>query len=194
MEFVLKPVGVPPVRNLDWVWWDNYFTDQELDILQNLAKESKEIARIQSNNIPQLDIRRTRLNWVSNTEKTSWVFEKLGSLVSRVNAEFFRFDLTGFAEPIQLTNYMGTEEGTYDWHMDSSPAINRKLSLVVQLTNPEDYEGGDLQILNGGHPVTVKKKRGFIAFFPSFFLHKVTPVTRGERQSLVLWITGPDFR
>ena len=70
----------------------------------------------------------------------------------------------------------------------------RKLSLVVQLSDPEDYEGGDLEIYTGHEPLVVKKKKGMTAFFPSYQLHGVTPVTKGTRYSLVVWVHGPAFR
>jgi PKHD-type hydroxylase len=66
--------------------------------------------------------------------------------------------------------------------------------MVLQLTDPSQYEGGNLQIVTGGDPLTVRKQRGLVAVFPSYVLHQVTPVTKGSRQSLVAWITGPQFK
>ena len=66
--------------------------------------------------------------------------------------------------------------------------------MVLQLTDTANYEGGNLQIRVGGDPQTVRKQRGLIAVFPSYVLHQVTPVTQGNRQSLVAWISGPPFK
>jgi PKHD-type hydroxylase len=68
--------------------------------------------------------------------------------------------------------------------------------MAMQLTDPSEYEGGNLQVLPTGktEPQNVRKQRGLIAIFPSYVLHQVTPVTQGSRQSLVAWITGPAFR
>jgi PKHD-type hydroxylase len=64
----------------------------------------------------------------------------------------------------------------------------------VQLADPSEYEGGNLQVMTSGQPQTVRKQRGLIAVFPSYVLHQVTPVTQGSRQSLVAWVSGPAFR
>jgi PKHD-type hydroxylase len=68
------------------------------------------------------------------------------------------------------------------------------LSLVLQLSDPAQYEGGNLQVMTGSEPQTVRKQRGLVAAFPSYVLHQVTPVTQGTRQSLVAWVSGPQFK
>jgi PKHD-type hydroxylase len=98
---------------------------------------------------------------------------------------------------MQYTVYYGDREGHYDAHIDSSANTQcpRKLSIVLQLTDPAEYEGGELQIINDSRsPLAVQKARGLVAAFPSFALHKVTPVTKGIRKTIVIWITGPAFR
>jgi PKHD-type hydroxylase len=122
------------------------------------------------------------------------VFEKLSDVVSKINAEHFHFDLTGFGEALQLTNYDQSEHGMYGWHQDFGAGISRKLSMTVQLTDPSEYEGGNLQMFTSNEPKSVPKRRGLIAVFPSFVLHQVTPVTQGSRQSLVAWVSGPPFK
>ena len=71
---------------------------------------------------------------------------------------------------------------------------NRKLSVVVQLSDPEEYEGGELKLHTSYDPIIIKKERGMIVSFPSYTLHEVAPVTKGERYSLVAWVHGPAFR
>ena len=66
--------------------------------------------------------------------------------------------------------------------------------MSIQLTDPSEYEGGELQLKSKNSITTVSKKKGTIIFFPSFMLHRVTPVTKGVRHSLVGWITGPPFK
>jgi PKHD-type hydroxylase len=82
----------------------------------------------------------------------------------------------------------------YGWHLDYGGGISRKLSLAIQLTDPSEYEGGNLQIMTSGEPQNMRKQRGLIAVFPSYVLHQVTPVTQGSRQSLVAWVSGPAFK
>jgi PKHD-type hydroxylase len=72
--------------------------------------------------------------------------------------------------------------------------ISRKLSIVLQLSDPSEYEGGELQILTRKEPTSMQKKRGLITVFPAWTLHQVTPVIKGTRQTLVAWISGPAFK
>jgi PKHD-type hydroxylase len=76
---------------------------------------------------------------------------------------------------------------------DEAPAA-RKLSLVLQLSDPSEYEGGELQTMSGPNHCAVDRQKGLIAAFPSYMLHRVTPVTKGTRYSLVVWICGPSFK
>jgi PKHD-type hydroxylase len=176
-----------------WAWWEDAFTNEELDILQQMAKKSSDVAAV-GNNIVIPEIRRTNLGWVNYEENKRWLFERLDIIVNTVNTNFFNFQLDGFGEPLQLANYTEQDLGHYDWHADSGPgATIRKLSMVMQLSDPNEYTGGDLQLMLGGNELSVKRKRGFMAFFPSWTVHRVTPVLSGSRQSIVTWITGPDF-
>lgn len=64
----------------------------------------------------------------------------------------------------------------------------------MQLSDEDDYVGGDLELMFGDEPQKMIRKRGTILCFPSYVLHRVTPVTEGTRYSLVAWITGPQFK
>lgn len=195
MQHVLTPYAMPVEP---FAWWDGAFTDQELDWLQDKAIRAEQQAQVGGN--PQPDdlnqIRRSKVSWLNKNQDNAWVFEKLSNVVSSLNAQYFRLDLTGFGEPVQLTNYDQSDHGMYGWHQDYGGKISpsRKLSIVLQLTDPSRYEGGNLQILTSGEPQNIRKQRGLIAAFPSYTLHQVTPVTQGSRQSLVAWITGPAFK
>jgi PKHD-type hydroxylase len=107
----------------------------------------------------------------------------------------WKFDVHSIVDSIQYTEYPHGN-GHYDWHIDIGPAsINhRKISIVVQLSDPEEYEGGELEIWSGATPVTIPKKKGNIVIFPSFLMHRVTPVTKGLRKSLVLWVGGGSYK
>ena len=85
----------------------------------------------------------------------------------------------------------------YDWHVDcgdSSPACFRKISITVQLTGQDDYSGGELVLKYGKNDTIIPKDKGRVAIFPSFMLHRVTPVESGIRKSLVLWLGGLPYR
>jgi PKHD-type hydroxylase len=198
MQHVLTPYsgGTPP-----FVRWEGGFNDQELDWLQHQAKNAHTRASVGGQNADTDSgiinkIRRSDIKWINKDNETEWLFKKLGHIVSSLNTQFYKFDLTGFGEALQLTNYDHSEQGMYGWHQDygSVGAPSRKLSLVLQLTDPSEYEGGNLQIMTSGEPVSVHKQRGLVTVFPSYIVHQVTPVTQGSRQSLVAWITGPEFR
>lgn len=181
-----------------FVWWEGGFTEKELDWLQNQAQRASQ--RAQAGNLESEEqlkqVRRSQVSWIDKNSETDWVFVKLAHIASALNAQFYRFDLTGFGEPLQLTNYDQSEHGMYGWHVDYGGKLgpSRKLSLVLQLTDPSQYEGGNLEIMTGGTAHVVRKQRGLVVAFPSYVLHQVTPVTHGSRQSLVSWITGPAFK
>jgi len=109
--------------------------------------------------------------------------------LANVNAGW-NFTITGQQAP-QFTQY-GLNE-YYDFHEDGSTHEEnmRKLSLVISITNPNQYKGGDFEFTSG-HMKEIKK-RGSILVFPSDTTHRVTPVTYGKRYSLVNWFTGPKF-
>lgn len=197
MQYVLTPYSN---NQQEWAYWENAFTESQLNSLQNMASNPTSIAQVGGGvgGVVDNNIRRSGLNWLPNKPEYEWVFDTLGHVISSLNAQFFRFDLTGFGEHIQLTHYDSQNEGMYGWHVDhgmnsSSPC--RKLSLVLQLTDPSQYEGGNLEIQpHGNNIIKMKKQRGLVVVFPSWTLHQVTPVTAGTRQSLVAWITGPAFK
>lgn len=183
-----------------FAWMETVFNEQQLDWLQDQAKNYNEKAAVGSGGegIVNSNVRRAGIRWLGNNSETSWVYEILANVVSTLNAQFFRFYLTGFHEAYQLTNYDSSEQGMYGWHIDmsSSPtAPCRKLSLVLQLSDPKDYDGGNLELQpSGSNIIKIKKQRGLVVCFPSWTLHQVTPVTTGNRQTLVSWINGPQFK
>ena len=194
MQYLLTPYAKPIEP---FAWWEGAFTAQELNWLQQKAKDADQNATVGfGSGVGGVNpnVRRSQVSWLENNPNTKWVFEKLAHVASQLNADHFRFDLTGFGERLQLTNYDQSENGMYGWHQDYGGGISRKLSLAVQLADPSEYEGGNLQVMTSGNPVNIRKQRGLIAAFPSYVLHQVTPVTQGSRQSLVAWVSGPAFK
>ena len=143
-----------------------------------------------------LEYRRSFTSWIQPNDHTAWIYQKLTNLVLQNNENFFNFDLTMF-ENLQFTYYNSAEEGCYKAHVDPNVwglPHNRKLSLVMQLSDPSEYEGGNLLLYNSAEPTIIQKEKGMIVCFPSYTLHEVTPVTKGERYSLVAWVHGPKLR
>ena len=118
-------------------------------------------------------------------------------MVSEANDVLWHFELGELKEQIQYTEYY-EDGGHYDFHLDvggGDPINQRKISITVQLSDGSEYEGGDFQMLRGGiEPETLPKKKGAVIIFPSYILHRVTPVTAGTRKSLVLWIGGGSYK
>lgn len=126
-----------------------------------------------------------------------WLYETLFPLAKQANEEVFHFDIDIVTDPIHYVIYP-EDGGHLDWHMDvGAYGVNcRKLAMTVQLSDPSDYEGGDFQIWLGGSDgfVTVPREKGDVVVFPTFLMHRVTPITRGERRCLVFWTGGRPFR
>tara|TARA_R110002012_G_C11648269_1_gene611189 strand:+ start:834 stop:1418 length:585 start_codon:yes stop_codon:yes gene_type:complete len=179
-----------------FAWWEGAFTEEQLDWLQQKAKNASTKAQVNKEKTSELDteVRRAEVLWLTKDLDTSWIFETLSTVILKLNADHFGFDLTGFGEPLQLVNYREEVQGNYSWHRDfGSSGPSRKLSVVLQLSDSNEYEGGQLQLLTKKDPINIPKKRGFITVFPTWTLHQVTPVVRGTRQSLVTWVSGPPF-
>ena len=144
-------------------------------------------------------IRSSKVAFFNPEEHLGDLFNKISKSISFFNAKYWNFDLTSFVENWQYTIYESGENDHYDWHVDNIDSWNsspRKLSVVIQLSDPDEYEGGELMFNFGsleGDQIAVKKK-GTLIMFPSYVLHKVAPVTAGVRRSLVFWVSGPGFR
>jgi PKHD-type hydroxylase len=100
--------------------------------------------------------------------------------------------LSGFQEPLQIAEY--ESGGHYDWHVDIGADITsgRKISASVQLSDGNGYEGGELEFLNVDS-MDFPRSLGSVIIFPSYLPHRVKPVTRGIRRSLVVWVHGNPF-
>tara|TARA_R110001606_G_scaffold357099_1_gene508570 strand:- start:39 stop:623 length:585 start_codon:yes stop_codon:yes gene_type:complete len=141
------------------------------------------------------------IKWIDPNQSTQWLFDELTNLVNYANKNFWGFDIINYNSSIQYTEY--TQKGKYDWHHDqlyNSNSSVRKLSIVIQLSSPQDYLGGILQ-LNDAYTnndryesYSVPRKLGLISIFPSHLPHKVTSVAKGNRKSLVWWVEGPPFK
>ena len=179
----------------DYLWWEDAFTDYELSKLRKIALGANNDAVIGSNLEKNKSYRSTKVSFLHEADENMWIYERLAHVVSSLNRDYYRFDLNGIAEGIQFGNYTDEEQGHYDWHVDRGrDGVVRKLSVILQLTDPAEYEGGELLLKTSADEIRVQKKLGLITVFPSWTLHKVTPVTKGSRQSMVAWVTGQPFR
>lgn len=186
------PLVVDHVEN--WAWRTGVFTDEELDAIINIGTHA-EMEKASTYGPVQSDKNRNSyVQFLFPNQLTNWVFARLAGAITEINQQFFQFDLTGMEQGLQFTRYTAPGEH-YDWHVDRGFLTpTRKLSLSVQLNDPAEYKGGELQLKFGRQDETVKRERGMVTFFPSYTLHRVKPVTKGTRYSLVAWISGPPFK
>ena len=184
------------VNHFNYYYFTSAFTFNELGEITEIAnKIPKQDARTVGDTDEIVsEYRKSEIGWIPDNDDTSWLYEKIAGLAKTANKEMWNFDIWGYHDDLQYTTYYGNG-GHYDWHADLGPGIsNRKLSCVLQLSDPGEYEGGELQLNTGGTIISVKKEVGLICFFPSFVLHRVTPITSGVRTSLVTWLCGANLR
>lgn len=138
--------------------------------------------------------RTSHISWIPFT-KTPEMYKDIEKVMKTTNGNHFGFDGMQITEMAQYTEY--PEGGFYDWHIDSDthfahePSV-RKISMTLLLSPDNEFEGGDLEIMKEGQ--AAKLKQGHAIFFASFIRHRVTPVIRGTRKSLVMWFGGTPLR
>ena len=178
-----------------WAYWDKAFTPEECQKIIDYAEQfEKKDAGISNKGELNSEIRESKVVWITPDSEINWVYQRLTNIITKLNEDYFRFDLFGFTEGFQFTEY-NAPSGHYGKHIDSMfNGTVRKLSFVIQLSDPKDYKGGELQIHLSDTPNVMKKEHGTIVAFPSPTLHEVTPITEGRRYSLVGWITGKPFK
>ena len=177
----------------NYYYFEKYFNNEEINRILNIANNFKSLDGKVSTDINK-SYRSSKIKWLPENNDTKWIYNTLKILVKKAN-KIWNFDLVGFGENIQIGEYSYHDNGHYDWHLDIGEDCNyRKISISVQLSDPNDYEGGELQFFTNRNIRTAPKNKGDVIIFPSYFLHRVTNVTKGKRRSLVLWVTGPPIK
>jgi PKHD-type hydroxylase len=183
-----------------WELWPNAVPSDFCDYIINKAKAKTAMDAVIGMDPlapPTEKHRSSTVRWldVQGDDKDIALF--IMNYVNRSNRNNFGFDIT-FMNEIQFTEYHGDKTGKYDWHHDvfweNTAPYDRKLSVVIQLSDPKDYYGGEFEFFGVAQPPESFKERGSLLIFPSFFMHRVKPVTWGQRNSLVTWVEGPKFR
>ena len=180
----------------DWVYIDNLFTPEEcakIIAIGNSKLEESTVGGGDGKYELNKSYRESQIAWLYGSD-IEFAFRRVTDAVLSINSQFFNFDLFGMAEGFQFTRY-DAPSGFYGMHIDK--ALNgpvRKLSLTIQLSSPEDYEGGELALHFSKNAEIMPKELGKMVAFPSYVLHEVRPVTKGTRYSLVAWVTGKPFK
>ena len=136
----------------------------------------------------------TTISWIPFKDMPE-MYRDIEKTMLQANNNHFCFEGMRLTEPGQFTHY--PKGGFYQWHMDNDvlgkhqPPV-RKISMTLLLSPEHEFEGGELEFMHKGK--TAKLKQGQAIFFASWLQHRVKPVTRGERKSLVMWFGGPSFK
>lgn len=182
----------------EWAVWRGAFSPNEC---RSIINRSANLPVIQANQglngeNPDLSYRRTKVKWMHEDIYCD-VFERMWKLTTQVNRDFFGFHIDNL-EYMQLGEYHARDRGEYKRHHDvfwlNGTEKHRKLSVVLQLTDPKTYEGGRLTLAVQNEQPQDYFEQGTVIWFPSFIEHWVTPVTKGVRNSVVCWFEGPDWR
>ena len=202
------------------IWFHTELPEDVVEIVEKDFERFKvdqnlEESRIGGNGLDE-DVRKARNTWIPTTH---WIAGFIWHYVDRANRENFRYDLTCVdGESLQYTVYGEGEH--YTWHhdedlssaykpqnvgyRDKNAILNdkanidaeyiRKLSFSLQLTDETTYEGGNFQLMDGKSTYFAPRKRGTLIVFDSRAMHRVLPVTKGIRKSIVGWTLGPRWR
>lgn len=177
-----------------------YFPDHQLNLLDNYCR-GLPLTAAETFSAEGSDSRSSRVALVARDETNEPIFHSLYQLTTDINNDGFRYDLSGF-KYFQYTEYSADSNDHYGWHTDvfynevPQDILQRKISFTLVLSEASDFEGGELEFSIGGDKenYTVEQQRGNIIAFPSFIRHRVRPVTKGVRRSLVWWALGPRFK
>ena len=163
-----------------------------IDLSSTLKKEQ---GKIKQKDATEDDKKRrdSTISWIP-FNKMQPMYDDLIYLIQKINRNHFGFSNLQITEEAQVSEY--SKGQFYHWHtdspidMDTEPPV-RKLSMTLLLNDPSEFEGGNLEI--AGKPLS-PMKQGHAAIFASFLQHRVTPVTKGVRKSLVVWFGGEPFK
>lgn len=179
----------------DWAFWENALSKSECeDIVKQIQSQGLETALLLHERFDE-KVRDSKIKMLFPRDHPE-LFERITGIVKVLNDKFFNFDLFGIVEGLQFTEY-SEPGGHYTCHIDKTyMGLARKLSITIQLTDPEEYDGGDLELFvtDFDKPTKTPRSQGTLIAFPSYTLHRVSPVTKGTRNSLVCWFTGNNFK
>ena len=179
-----------------------YNTDFPTDLVLSLEKDmlnfdldSFEYGGVGSENKLNDKFRKNKVFWIENSH---WTSAFIYYYIMKANEENFQYSITDFTDMLQLSIYDPGEY--YNWHIDggliSPDSTQRKLSFSLQLSDPDEYEGGNLQFqsIDGTSTYFAPREKGTLIIFDSRLRHRVTKIKSGSRKSLVGWVGGPRWR
>jgi PKHD-type hydroxylase len=177
----------------------NFLSAEECNRIISIVESSGQLyaGKTEDHQIHE-SLRKSDITWLNPDGEHRWLFERIRDCINAINADWFRYNLTGF-EGIQFTKYSYKSRAGdfYSSHKDTATLPGgtiRKLSFTIQLSDPNSYGGGDVVLYSSLiESATLTRDIGSMSFFPSYTIHEVVPVNRGIRYSLVGWACGPAF-
>ena len=185
-----------PVEDERWCYAPDLFSKEECEKIIDMCKQkglTEAKVEIEENNETA---RSSKIYFLeSDKSEFEWIYRRTVDAINILNEKFYNFDLDKI-EILQFTEYSHESADHYKKHIDTLIRSfgYRKLSFSIQLSDSNDYVGGDLNLYTQDDPLTATRDQGSLVAFPSYRLHEVTPVTSGTRYTLVGWVQGPKFR
>ena len=199
-------------KGTQWVSWDNAFTDEELETIKIANNTNRNITKHVDVTTGDGATRKTdKYVYPKNLESFDFVRHRFKKIIDIVNSQYFRFML---GETMHFRSIVYSQPGDHlEWHMDNLNWVNwdqsegedkeydtstifepRKLTAVIQLSDPDEYSGCDVEVMTDGGIHTAEKKKGLINIWPGYMVHRVTPLISGRRETLGVYVTGPRFK
>jgi PKHD-type hydroxylase len=187
----------------EWCYFKSHFSKEVCnEIIKLSSKVEQQQATVGSNDgiITISNHRKSTVKFLQSSDTTyDSLFSELWKLALQANNQWFNFNISKL-DYIQLAEYDSVKNGEYKSHQDvfwlnGDSQYHRKLTCVIQLTDPSEYEGGDLELYNTAQSPNKEDliQQGTVIFFPSFIYHAALPVTSGVRNSLACWFEGPKW-
>lgn len=174
----------------NFISYNNVFTKEECNEIISYSNNYIE------NHASHIEIN-MKMCYLLPDKKNNFIYDRIRKLVIETNMNIWNYNLYDFGEPIKFLEYNEKYNSQLKVHNDIGNVRGwesfRKLTIIVQLTDENTYEDCNLMIQNCDKLVTTNRNQGSIIIFPSFMMHQVTPITKGIRNSLVLWAYGPPF-
>jgi PKHD-type hydroxylase len=178
------------------IYWEDFLNKNEIAQIHALAEKfEKTQGCVAADQNINLAARNSQITWIPATEDSDWLYNQLTLALTRINKEFYKFKLVG-GSALQYTEYNADVNGHYDWHQDLMLIDNqyvRKLSVSILLSDTTEFKGGAFLSAADGVHQELEQAQGRMIVFPSWMPHKVMPVLKGKRISLVCWVHGEKF-
>jgi PKHD-type hydroxylase len=187
----------------EWCYYNSYFTPEQcaniIDSAKSIPAKMGALGTV-GDNINE-EVRKSKIRFIhKENKKFSYLFDEIWKLAIQANDEWFGIHISKL-DFIQLAEYDASYDGEYKVHhdvfwMNNDPIYHRKMTAIIQLSDPNSYEGGNVEIVDCNEKPNPNEIRnqGTALFFPSLLTHKANLVTKGTRYSIACWFEGPKWR